>query len=44
MKISCDAIPNVCGIYLIRNDVNRKIYIGQSTSIKRRIAEHLRSA
>ena len=29
MKTSCDAIQNnVCGIYLIRNKVNNKVYIG----------------
>lgn len=43
MKISCDAIPEICGIYLIRNNINNKIYIGQSVNIKRRIQEHLRS-
>ena len=44
MKISCDAIPSISGIYLIRNNVNNKVYIGQSVDIKRRIGEHLRSA
>ena len=43
MGISCDAIPNVCGIYLIRNLKNNKIYIGQSVDIHRRWLEHLRS-
>ena len=44
MKISCDAIHgNCCGIYLIRNLKNNKIYIGQSVDIKRRWQEHLRS-
>ena len=29
MKISCDAIhSNCCGIYLIRNNINNKVYIG----------------
>ena len=27
MKISCDAIPFISGIYLIRNNVNNKVYI-----------------
>ena len=39
MKISCDAIPSISGIYLIRNNVNNKVYIGQSVNIKRRIGE-----
>lgn len=43
MTTSCDAIQNVCGIYLIRNKINNKIYIGQSVNIKRRWLEHLRS-
>lgn len=44
MKIPCDAIQNnTCGIYIIRNLVNNKIYIGQSVDIKRRWQEHLRS-
>lgn len=45
MRTSCDAIPlNCCGIYLIRNNVNNKIYIGQSVNIKRRLQEHIRAA
>lgn len=43
MEISCDTIKNVCGIYLIRNKINNKIYIGQSINIYRRWTEHLRS-
>lgn len=44
MKTSCDAIQNnICGIYLIRNKLNNKIYIGQSVDIKRRLMEHYRS-
>lgn len=44
MEIPCDAIQNnMCGIYLIRNLKNNKIYIGQSVDIKRRWQEHLRS-
>ena len=45
MGIPCETFPaNCCGIYLIRNLINNKIYIGQSVDIKRRIQEHLRSA
>lgn len=32
------------GIYLIRNKINNKVYVGQSVDISRRIQEHLRSA
>ena len=43
--IPCETLPsNCCGIYLIRNLINNKIYIGQSSDIKRRWQEHLRSA
>lgn len=31
------------GIYLIRNKINGKVYVGQSTNIHRRWMEHLRS-
>ena len=45
MGIPCETLPTNCtGIYLIKNLVNNKIYIGQSVDIKRRIQEHLRSA
>lgn len=30
------------GIYLIRNTINNKVYIGQSTDIERRWVEHKR--
>lgn len=30
------------GIYAIRNKINNKVYIGQSTDIERRLKEHLR--
>lgn len=44
MKTSCDAIHNnCCGIYLIRNTLNNKIYVGQSVDIKRRAQEHMRA-
>lgn len=29
MKISCDAISFISGIYLIRNNVNNKVYIAK---------------
>lgn len=29
MKISCDAILSISGIYLIRNNVNNKVYIAK---------------
>lgn len=29
-----------CGIYLIRNKINGKVYIGQSINIERRIGDH----
>lgn len=45
MGIPCETLPTNCtGIYLIKNLVNNKIYIGQSADIKRRIQEYLRSA
>lgn len=45
MGIPCETFPNnCCGIYLIKNLINNKIYIGQSIDIKRRIQEHLRSS
>lgn len=44
MEIPCDAIHyGICGIYQITNLINNKIYIGQSTDIRRRWLEHLRS-
>ena len=33
MKISCDAIPSISGIYLIRNNVNNKVYIAKEKLI-----------
>ena len=29
-----------CGIYIIKNDINEKVYIGQSINIHKRIQEH----
>ena len=34
---------NVKGVYLIRNKINGKCYIGSSVCIRRRIAQHFRS-
>jgi group I intron endonuclease len=55
MKIPCDVEPIgslhikggdkiMIGIYMLKNKVNDKIYIGQSTDIDRRMSEHRRSA
>ena len=33
-------MSDICGIYIIKNDINNKIYIGQSINIKKRIQEH----
>lgn len=33
-------MQNICGIYIITNDINNKVYIGQSTNINKRIQEH----
>ena len=33
MKISCDAILSISGIYLIRNNVNNKVYIAKEKFI-----------
>lgn len=32
---------NICGIYIIINNINNKKYIGKSNNIKRRIQEHM---
>lgn len=32
---------NICGIYLIENLINGKVYIGKSTNIHRRIRSHI---
>lgn len=37
-------MPNVCGIYLLRNTVNGKLYVGQSVHTGRRWHEHKKSA
>lgn len=31
---------DICGIYMITNDINNKVYIGQSININKRIQEH----
>lgn len=33
-------MPDKCGIYIIKNDINNKVYIGQSINIHKRIQEH----
>ena len=33
----------ICGIYMIRNKVNGKMYIGKSIDINRRWADHIKS-
>lgn len=33
-------MSDTCGIYIIRNDINNKVYIGQSININKRIQEH----
>lgn len=32
------------GIYKIKNNINKKVYIGQSTNISKRIVSHKNSA
>lgn len=55
MRIPCDASLHwwfsieeikemkTTGIYMITNNINKKVYIGQSVCIERRIPEHLRA-
>ena len=33
-------MQDICGIYIIKNDINNKVYIGQSININKRIQEH----
>lgn len=33
-------MSDICGIYIIKNDINNKVYIGQSININKRIQEH----
>lgn len=33
---------DICGIYLIKNEVSNGAYVGQSVSIRKRISEHFR--
>ena len=40
-KESIKNIPNIAGIYLIRNKVNGKCYIGQSIYLKKRLLHHI---
>ena len=41
--MNCDIGSNVKGVYLIRNKVNGRCYIGSSINVRRRILEHFRS-
>lgn len=34
-------VPNVCGIYVIRNNVNGKCYVGQSIYLQKRLLTHV---
>ena len=34
-------VPNICGIYLIRNIINKKCYIGQSIYLQKRLLTHI---
>lgn len=36
------SITNCSGIYIIRNKINRKVYIGSSDRVRSRLLEHLR--
>lgn len=36
--------PNLAGIYIIKNNVNGKCYIGQSVNLRSRIKDHIRNA
>lgn len=33
-------MSDICGIYIIKNNINNKVYIGQSININKRIQEH----
>lgn len=33
-------MSDICGIYIIKNNINNKVYIGQSINIHKRIQEH----
>lgn len=39
-----DIAPNLAGIYIIKNNVNGKCYIGQSVNLRSRIKDHIRNA
>jgi len=41
MKLNRQRDLNKCGIYLIRNKVNQKVYIGKSINIYTRIKDHI---
>ena len=39
-----DIDPKLAGIYIIKNNLNGKCYIGQSVKIRSRIKDHMRNA
>lgn len=39
-----DIAPNLAGIYIIKNNVNGKCYVGQSVNLRSRIKDHIRNA
>lgn len=39
-----DIDPKLAGIYIIKNNLNGKCYIGQSIKIRSRIKDHMRNA
>lgn len=36
--------PNLAGIYIIKNIINNKCYVGQSVNLRNRIKDHMRNA
>lgn len=36
-----DTVPNICGIYVIKNCVNGKCYVGQSIYLQKRLLTHV---
>lgn len=39
-----DIDPNIAGIYMFKNNINGKCYIGQSIKLRSRIKDHMRNA
>lgn len=39
-----DIDPKLAGIYIIKNNVNGKCYIGQSVKLRSRLKDHMRNA